>query len=121
MPKKMHLAIDISYTHLDGRWRMPGSWTNRIYPDLDLYEEMARIAERGLFDMLFFGDGTGIPDNWAGNRDEAVRWGIGWPRHDMSPVATAMTIVNARTPPLIPTSASRGIPLSIPLSTLTIP
>lgn len=93
MPKKMHLAVDISYTHLDGRWRMPGSWTGRIYPDLDVYEEMARIAERGMLDMLFFGDGTGIPDTWGGVRDEAVRWGIGWPRHDMSPVVTAMSRV----------------------------
>ncbi len=93
MPKKMHLAFDISFTHLDGRWRMPGSWTNRVYPNLDVYEEMARIAERGLIDMLFFGDGTGIPDTYEGKRDEAVRWGIGWPRLDMSPVATAMSRV----------------------------
>ena len=78
MAKKIHLAFDISYTHLDGRWRMPGSWTGRTYPNLDVYEEIARISERGCIDMLFFGDGTGIPDTWQGSRDEAVRWGIGW-------------------------------------------
>jgi hypothetical protein len=66
VPKKIHLAFDISYTHLDGRWRMPGSWTGRTYPDLDVYEEIARISERGCIDMLFFGDGTGIPDTWRG-------------------------------------------------------
>jgi FMN-dependent oxidoreductase (nitrilotriacetate monooxygenase family) len=93
MPKKIHLAFDISYTHLDGRWRMPGSWTGRTYPDIGIYEEIARISERGCIDMLFFGDGTGIPDTWAGTRDEAVRWGIGWPRHDMSPVITCMSRV----------------------------
>jgi FMN-dependent oxidoreductase (nitrilotriacetate monooxygenase family) len=91
--KKIHLAFDISYTHLDGRWRMPGSWTGRTYPNLDVYEEIARISERGCIDMLFFGDGTGIPDTWQGSRDEAVRWGIGWPRHDMSPVITVMSRV----------------------------
>jgi FMN-dependent oxidoreductase (nitrilotriacetate monooxygenase family) len=91
--KKIHLAFDISYTHLDGRWRMPGSWTGRNYPDVGIYEEIAQIAERGCIDMLFFGDGTGIPDTWAGMRDEAVRWGIGWPRHDMSPVITCMSRV----------------------------
>ena len=42
--KKIHLAFDISYTHLDGRWRIPGSWTGRIYPDLDIYEEIARVS-----------------------------------------------------------------------------
>ena len=93
MAKKIHLAFDISYTHLDGRWRMPGSWTGRTYPNLDVYEEIARISERGCIDMLFFGDGTGIPHTWQGSRDEAVRWGIGWPRHDMSPVITAMSRV----------------------------
>jgi FMN-dependent oxidoreductase (nitrilotriacetate monooxygenase family) len=91
MPKKFHLAFDISYTHLDGRWRMPGSWTGRTYPDVGIYEELARISERGCIDMLFFGDGTGIPDTWAGRSDEAVRWGIGWPRHDMSPIITCMS------------------------------
>ena len=94
MPKHIHLAFDISYTHLDGRWRMPGSWTGRTYPDLDIYEEIARISERGCIDMLFFGDGTGIPDTWMSSRDEAARWGIGWPRHDMSPVITAMSRVD---------------------------
>src|ERR1700761_7527135 len=95
MAKKIHLAFDISYTHLDGRWRMPGSWTGRTYPDIGIYEEIARVAERGCIDMLFFGDGTGIPDTWAGTRDEAVRWGIGWPRHDMSPVITCMSRVTS--------------------------
>ena len=28
-----------------------------------------------------------------GSRDEAVRWGIAWPRHDMSPVITCMSRV----------------------------
>jgi FMN-dependent oxidoreductase (nitrilotriacetate monooxygenase family) len=82
---KMHLAFDLSWTHLEGRWRMPGSWSGRIYPDIGMYKEIASIAERGRIDMLFFGDGTGIPSTWRGSQDEAVRWGIGWPRQDMSP------------------------------------
>jgi FMN-dependent oxidoreductase (nitrilotriacetate monooxygenase family) len=82
---KMHLAFDLSWTHLEGRWRMPGSWTGRVYPDLGMLKEIASIAERGRVDMLFFGDGTGIPSTWRGSQDEAVRWGIGWPRQDMSP------------------------------------
>ncbi len=85
MPKKMHLAFDLSYIHLDGRWRVPGSWTGATYPDPGLFEEIARIAERGCVDMLFFGDGTGIPSTWRGSEEEAVRWGIQWPRLDMSP------------------------------------
>jgi len=40
MKKKMHLAFDLSYTHLDGRWRVPGSWTGCRYPDVGIYEEV---------------------------------------------------------------------------------
>jgi len=85
MKKRMHLAFDLSFTHLDGRWRIPGSWTGCRYPDVGIYEEVARIAERGCIDMIFFGDGTGIPHTWRGSEEEAIRWGIQWPRHDVSP------------------------------------
>jgi alkanesulfonate monooxygenase SsuD/methylene tetrahydromethanopterin reductase-like flavin-dependent oxidoreductase (luciferase family) len=89
----MHLAFDLSYIHMDGRWRMPGSKVGRNFPDVGMYEEIARIAERGLFDMLFSGDGTGIPSTWRGSRDAAVKWGISWPRQEMSPLMTAMSRV----------------------------
>lgn len=96
MKPQMHLAFDLSWTHLDGRWRMPGSWSGATYPDVGMYEEMARIAERGCLDMLFFGDGTGIPSTWRSSRDAAVRWGIGWPRQDMSPWIAAMARATQR-------------------------
>jgi len=88
--KTMHLAFDLSYLHLEGRWRAPGSWTGAQFPDLRLLGEIASIAERGCIDMLFFGDGVGIPSTYRGSRDEAVRWGIGWPRQDMSPYIAAL-------------------------------
>jgi len=87
----MHLAFDMSFTHTDGRWRLPGGWAGRRFPDLRMYAEMALIAERGKLDMLFFGDGTGIPDTWQGSPDGAVRWGVGWPRQDMSPYIAALS------------------------------
>jgi FMN-dependent oxidoreductase (nitrilotriacetate monooxygenase family) len=91
MKRKMHLAFDMSWTHLEGRWRTPGSWTGTTFPDMRIYQEVAQIAERGCIDMLFFGDGNGIPSTWRGSPDEAVRWGIGWPRHDMSPYISAIS------------------------------
>jgi long-chain alkane monooxygenase len=92
MPKRMHLAFDLSYIHMEGRWRMPGAWPRR-YPDVELFEEIARIAERGLLDMLFSGDGTGVPSTWQKSRDAAVRWGVSWPRQDLSPMSVAMSRV----------------------------
>jgi len=91
----MHLAFDLSFTHLDGRWRTPGSWSHRTYPDPSQYEDIARIAERGCIDMLFFGDSTGIPSTWQGSPAVAARWGIGWPRHDVSPFIALLSRVTS--------------------------
>lgn len=89
----MHLAMDISFNHTDGRWRTPGSWLHRTYPDPSMYEDLARIAERGCMDMLFCGDGTGIPSTWQASEEVAARWGIQWPRQDMSPYISVMSRV----------------------------
>jgi FMN-dependent oxidoreductase (nitrilotriacetate monooxygenase family) len=90
---RMHLGFDFSYSHMGGRWRMPGAWTGRPFPDVETFEEVARIAERGCLDMLFSGDGTGIPDTWRGSMDAAVEWGISWPRQDLNPIMVAMSRV----------------------------
>ena len=89
MAERMHLAFNFSYTHMNGRWRLPGAWDGRTFPDVTLYEDAARLAERGCLDMLFSGDGTGVPDTWGGSRDDAVRWGVMYPRVDMNPVMLA--------------------------------
>jgi FMN-dependent oxidoreductase (nitrilotriacetate monooxygenase family) len=88
--RRMHLGYDFSYSHMAGRWRMPGAWPGRVFPDIDMFEEMARIAERGLLDIVFSGDGTGVPDTWRGTRDAAIEWGVNWPRQDLQPIAVAM-------------------------------
>lgn len=96
MPKQqMSLAFDISWTQVETMWRDPGSWVGTNYPDVGLFEEVARVAERGLFDMIFFGDGTGVPNTWKDDIEDAVRWGVAWPRLDMSPWVTAMSRVTA--------------------------
>ena len=97
MPKpRIHLAFDYSYSHMGGRWRMPGAWPGRTFPDVAMFEDMARIAERGCLDMLFSGDGTGVPDTWGGSIEGAVAWGINWPRQDLNPITVAMSRVTSR-------------------------
>ena len=93
MKPRMHLGFDFSYTHTGGRWRMPGAWPGRTFPDVAMYEDVARIAERGCLDMIFSGDGTGVPDTWRGSRDAAVEWGMNWPRQDLNPIMVAMSRV----------------------------
>jgi FMN-dependent oxidoreductase (nitrilotriacetate monooxygenase family) len=92
-PGLLHLAFDLSFTHSEGRWARPGSWAGRTFPDVRMFQELAVTAERGGIDMLFFGDGTGLPDTWRGSTDAAVEWGVQWPRHDMSPFIAAMSAV----------------------------
>jgi FMN-dependent oxidoreductase (nitrilotriacetate monooxygenase family) len=91
--KKIHLAFDLSWTMVETHWRLPGSWVDRLHPNIGMFEEVARTAERGGFDMIFFGDSTGIPDTWEGSIEDAVRHGVAWPRFEMSPWIAAMARV----------------------------
>jgi hypothetical protein len=70
--RRMHLGFDFSDTHMGGHRRRPGVWPGAILPDIGMHEEMARIAERGLLDLIFPGDGTGVPGTWRGSRDAAA-------------------------------------------------
>ncbi|WP_234443027.1 NtaA/DmoA family FMN-dependent monooxygenase [Streptomyces cellulosae] len=92
----MHIAFDLSFTHTEGAWARQGSWVGQDFPDVRMYMELARTAERAGVGMLFFGDGSGIPSTWRGSIDPAVEWGIQWPRHDMSPVIAAMSTVTEK-------------------------
>ena len=83
----IHLAADLSFLHTDYLWRMPGSWVGYpYYSTSDFYEDVARLAERGRFDLLFFGDTGGTSEDYGGNHDAVVRFGAKWPRHDMTPM-----------------------------------
>jgi FMN-dependent oxidoreductase (nitrilotriacetate monooxygenase family) len=87
----MHLAADLSFLHTDYLWRMPGSWVGYdYYSTSDFYEEIARIAQRGCMDMLFFGDTGGTPEDFGGSHEAPVRYGAKWPRHDMAPMIPLM-------------------------------
>lgn len=92
----MHLAFDLSFTHTEGRWAHSGAWAGRTFPDVRMFQEIAQTAERAGIDMLFFGDGSGIPDTWNGSIDAAVEWGVQWPRQDMSPIIAAMAGVTSK-------------------------
>src|SRR5258708_37084447 len=90
------VCMEVSCEQVETALRQPGSWVGPGYPDVGLFEEVAGIAERGLFDLIFFGDSTGIPNTWEGSIDAAVRRGVAWPRLDMSPWITAMSRVTSR-------------------------
>jgi FMN-dependent oxidoreductase (nitrilotriacetate monooxygenase family) len=95
MKKRIHLAFDFSWTQVETQWQIPGSWVDRHHPNIGMFEEIARTAERGGFDMIFFGDSTGIPSTWEDSIEDAVRYGVAWPRFEMSPWITAMSRVTS--------------------------
>ncbi|HEY1364845.1 MAG TPA: NtaA/DmoA family FMN-dependent monooxygenase [Xanthobacteraceae bacterium] len=101
----IHLAADLSFLHTDYLWRMPGSWIGYPYYGPEFYEDMARIAERGVMDMLFFGDTGGTSEDYGGNHHAVVRYGAKWPRHDMSPIIPLMA------------RAAQGVGFALTLST----
>ena len=104
--ESIHLAADISFLHTDYLWRLPGSWVGYpYYSSSEFYEDLARIAERGVMDMLFFGDTGGTPEDYGGDHRAAVRNGAKWPRHDMAPMIPLMA------------KAASGVGFALTLST----
>ncbi|MFF2840596.1 NtaA/DmoA family FMN-dependent monooxygenase [Paenarthrobacter sp. NPDC057981] len=83
--RTMHLAIEASIWHTEGRWRLPGTYDrHRYFVEPRQWVEMAQMAEEGCLDLIFWGEGYGIASTYQAGTDAAVRWGVQWPRHDMS-------------------------------------
>jgi len=62
MAREIHLGLFVLGTgnHIAG-WRHPGASTS--FQSLAVSQEIARIAERGKFDLLFLGDGLSVRPN----------------------------------------------------------
>jgi hypothetical protein len=87
----IHLAADLSFFHTDYLWKIPGSWSGYpYYSSPEFYEDIARMASRGVMDLLFFGDSAGTPEEYGGNHHAAIRYGVKWPWHDMMPMIPCM-------------------------------
>jgi FMN-dependent oxidoreductase (nitrilotriacetate monooxygenase family) len=63
---------------------------------VDFWQNVARTLERGKFDGIFFADSGGIYDRYKGRPDEALKYGIGWPKHDPMPMLPLMGAVTER-------------------------
>lgn len=65
-----------------GQWRNPRDRAARGYNDVDFWVELAKTAERGCFDSLFFADVHGVYDVYNGSSDAGIRHGMQWPGND---------------------------------------
>jgi len=72
-----------------------GMWTHERdqctgYTSVDYYVDLAKLAERGLFDSIFFADSIGLMDKYGGDPAEAIRAGAMAPMNDPTLVIPAM-------------------------------
>lgn len=75
-----------------GQWRHPRDNSHR-YLDIDYWQELARTAEAGLLDAVFFADVLGMYDVYGGNADAALNGGIQVPVNDPLQLIPAMAAV----------------------------
>lgn len=75
-----------------GLWRLRGN--RRVdYTKLDYWIDLARTAEKGLFDAIFLADVVGTYDSYKGSRNPALKAGMQVPNIDPSYVIPAMAAV----------------------------
>ncbi len=95
MPDHLHLNL---FTMASVEHVSPGSWTypgdrSPEYTDREYWTEVARTAERGGFDAVFFADVRGIYDVYGDDRHTAVEKGVQTPASDPQLVVPAMAEV----------------------------
>ncbi|RDU58806.1 LLM class flavin-dependent oxidoreductase [Helicobacter marmotae] len=76
-------AFDMNcITHLSpGLWRYPGDQALK-YKDIEYWQNVAKIAEKGLFDAIFIADVLGVYDIYNGNDLSALRGAVQTPVND---------------------------------------
>ena len=78
-------------------WRHPKTvergydWTQP-----ELYQHIAKVCERGKFDMVFFADLNYISDTYQGSLEPALRYATQAPEHDPVPLLSWMGAVTKR-------------------------
>ena len=75
-------------------WRHPRTeWDGETWARPELYQHIAQVCERGLFDMVFFADLNYISDTYTGSLGPALRYAAQAPEHDPVPLLSFMAAV----------------------------
>lgn len=98
--RKMHLAQFLVHGptyHSLAMWRHPESrMGDDAWARPELYQQIAKTCERGLFDMVFFADLNYISDTFRGSLEPALRYAVQAPEHDPVPLLSFMAAVTER-------------------------
>ena len=88
--KKFHLAQFLIHGptyHSLAMWLHPRTdWADDSWRRPALYQHIAQVCERGLFDMVFFADLNYISDSFKGSLEPALRYATQVPEHDPIPL-----------------------------------
>ena len=97
--RKMHLAQFLMHAptyHSLAMWRHPRTAaTPYAWDRPELYQHIARVCERGLFDMVFFADLIFISDTYTGSMAPTLRHAAQVPNHDPIPLLSWMGAVTS--------------------------
>ena len=75
-------------------WRHPNTtWTDEAWRRPELYQHIAQVCERGLYDTVFFADLNYISDSYKGSLSPALRYATQAPEHDPIPLLTMVAAV----------------------------
>jgi len=96
-PPCKEISINAFYANTPGQnwmglWSMPGSRAEE-YKSLDYWVDVARIAERGLFDSIFFADTSGVHDVYEGSARATIERAAMFPMNDPLLVIPTMAYV----------------------------
>ena len=95
--RMMHLAQFLVHGpthHSVAMWRHPRTAAAGYdWARPELYQHIARVCERGLFDMVFFADLNYISDTYTGTLGPAIRHATQAPEHDPIPLLSFMAAV----------------------------
>jgi FMN-dependent oxidoreductase (nitrilotriacetate monooxygenase family) len=93
MTKQIHLVsflIHSPVNHLNMSWADADDHRLEMMRDVHLWQDYARLLERGMFDGLFFADTPGVLDRYEDTTDHAIRHGVCWPNHDPTVLLSAL-------------------------------
>src|SRR5262245_36052554 len=82
----MIMGLFIGYGHGPRGWDDPGLRSNYDWRRPEVYQDLALVCERDIFDLMVFADVLGIPEAFRGSQDTSIRFGLEGICHDPIPL-----------------------------------
>lgn len=84
--KPISLSLFIGYGHGPRGWDHPRMRDHYDWRQPELYQDLAQVCERGIFEMFIFADVLAIPTSYLNSPDVAIKFGLEGICHDPVPL-----------------------------------